>query len=137
MPEIEGHSRLRLARAVYDFADHGGAIAAHTLKGDVIPDDALILGGVVEVITTCVTAGADAGTMAISVNAANDIVSAIAVNNGANPWDAGRQAIVPKFNTPESTAVKTTAARAIVGTIAGQVFTAGRFIVYLFYVASE
>jgi hypothetical protein len=133
----EGISRLQCARAVYDFAVDGGAIGAHTLRGDVIPDNALIMGGVVDVITTCTTAGADAGTMAIRVEGANDIVAAIAVSDGTNPWDAGQKAIVPKFNTPESTSVKTTAARAITGTIAGQAFTAGKFVVFLFYVVSD
>lgn len=136
MPMIEGISRLQCARAVYDFAVDGGTIAAHTLRGDVIPDNAVILGGFIDVITTCTSAGADAGTMAISVNSANDIVNAVAIN-AATDWDAGQRAIIPKFNTPETTSVKTTAARAIVGTIAAQAFTAGKFIVFLFYVVSD
>lgn len=138
MPMIEGISRLQCARAVYDFAVDGGAISAIPLRGDTIPDNAVIMGGFVDVITTCTTAGADAGTMALHVNAANDIVNAVAVN-AANPgqYDAGQRAIIPKINTPESTSVKTTAARSITATIAGQAFTAGKFHVFLFYVLSE
>jgi hypothetical protein len=126
-------ARVYVARAVYDFADVGGAIGAIT-SPVVIPNRAVIIGGFVSVITTCTTAGADAGSMAISVEGANDIVSAITVVNGANAWDAGRQAIVPKRNTPESTSVKTTAARRVTFTIATQAFTAGKFVVYLEYV---
>lgn len=125
--------RVYVARAVYNFAKDGGAISA-IVSPVVIPARAVIIGGFVSVITTCVTAGADAGTMAISVEGANDIVAAIAVSNAANPWDAGRQPIVPKRNTPETTSVKTTVARRVTFTIAVQAFTAGKFVVYLEYV---
>jgi len=126
-------SEVFLARAEYNFAVDGGAIGAIASK-TVIPKNAIIIGGFVDVLTTCTTAGADAGTMAISVESAGDIVSAIAVSNGANPWDAGRRAIIPKRNTPESTSIKATAARRVTFTIATQAFTAGRLIVYLEYV---
>lgn len=125
--------RVYVARAVYNFAKDGGAVGAIT-SPVVIPNRAVVMGGFVSVITTCTSAGADAGTMAISVEGANDIVSAIAINDASNPWDAGRKAIVPKRNTPESTSVKTTAARRVTFTIATQAFTAGKFVVYLEYV---
>jgi hypothetical protein len=125
-----------MAKAQYSFAIHGGAISAISL-GTKIPDNAIVLGGFVEVLTTCTTAGADAGTMAISIQGANDIVSAIAVSDVSNPWDAGLHAIVPKFNTPETTGIKLTAQRTITATIAVQAFTAGKFNVFLFYVESD
>lgn len=127
---------LRVAKATYDFAVHGGAIGAINL-GVTIPANAIVCGGFIEVLTTCTTAGADAGTMAISVEGANDIVTATAVSAGGNIWDAGKQAIIPKANTPESTGVKTTVARAITATIATQAFTAGKFNVFLFFVVSD
>lgn len=134
--EVEGLGTLRVAQAEYDFAVDGGAISAISL-GATIPDNGVIVGGSVDVITTCTSAGADAGTGAISVEGANDIVSAIAISDGSNPWDApGRKAIIPKANTPETTSVKTTAARIVTFTIAGQAFTAGRFFVYLYYYIS-
>jgi hypothetical protein len=130
----DGLGMLRVARATYDFAVNGGAIGAIPLAAT-LPVGALVVGGFIEVVTTCTTAGADAGTMAVHVQGANDVVSAIAVSNGANPWDAGKQAIVPKANTPESTAIKiATTAKPITATIAGQAFTAGKFIVFLYYV---
>lgn len=132
----DGLLRMGVARATYDFAEHGGAISAIGL-GVTLPDNAIVVGGFVDVVTTCVTAGADAGTLAIHVQSANDIVSAIAVNNGANPWDAGLHAIVPKSNTPESTGIKLTAAREITVTIAGQAVTAGKFNVFLHYVVGD
>jgi hypothetical protein len=135
-PGADGLGFMRVARATYDFAEHGGAIGAINL-GVTIPDDAIVCGGFVDVKTTCTTAGADAGTMALHVQSANDIVSAVAVSDGANPWDAGLHAIVPKANTPESTGIKLTAARAVTATIAGQAFTAGKFTLFLYYLQGD
>lgn len=127
---------LRVAKATYDFAVNGGAVGAIDL-GVTLPNKAIVVGGFVDVVTTCTTAGADAGTMALSILNANDIVSAVAVSDGANPWDEGKHAIVPKANTPESTGIKLTAAKPITATIATQAFTAGKFNVWLYYVVSD
>jgi hypothetical protein len=130
----DGLNVMRTARATYDFATDGGAISAID-SGVTIPANAVIVGGFVEVITTCTSAG-DLGTMAISVESADDIVVAVAIGTGT-PWDDGLQAIIPKSNTPESTAVKVTTAKAITFTIAVEAFTAGKFHVYLHYVVSD
>tara|TARA_R100000808_G_C2154335_1_gene165249 strand:+ start:7626 stop:8159 length:534 start_codon:yes stop_codon:yes gene_type:complete len=127
-------SLSRWAKAEYDFAVDGGAISAINL-GVTIPDNAIIVGGFIEVITTCTTASGDAGTMAIHLQSADDIVAAIAVSNGANPWDAGIKDIVP--DATGSTAIKLTAARAVTATIAGQAFESGKFNVWLNYVIGE
>jgi hypothetical protein len=134
-PGADGLGMLRVARATYDFAEHGGAISAINL-GVTIPDNAIVVGGFVDVVTTCTTAGADAGTMAIHVQTANDIVAAVAVS-AATDWDAGIRPIVPKANTPESTGIKLTANRAITATIATQAFTAGKFTVFLYYLQGD
>lgn len=131
----DGLIRMGMARATYDFAEHGGAISAISL-GVSLPDNAIVIGGFVDNITT-LTSATDAATMALKVEGANDIVSAIAISDGSNPWDAGKKAIVPKSNTPESTGVKTTAARAITATIAVEAVTAGKFVVFLHYVVSD
>lgn len=125
---------LRVAKVEYDFATDGGAIGAIDL-GVTIPDNALILGGFVDVITTC-TSATDAGTGALHIQSADDMVAAVAINNGANPWDAGKHAIVPDLSDI-STAVQTTAARAITFTIAAEAFTAGKFNAYFYYVICE
>jgi hypothetical protein len=127
-------SLSRWAKAEYDFAVDGGAISAINL-GVAIPDNAIIVGGFIEVVTTCQTASTDSGTMAISVEGANDIVTATAVSAGGNIWDAGIHDIIP--DSTGSTAVKTTQARNVTATIAGQVFTAGKFNVWLEYVIGE
>lgn len=130
----DGLGLIRVARATYDFAVHGGATGAKNL-GVTLPAGALIVGGFVDVVTTCTTAGADAGTMAIHVQSANDIVTATAVSAVGDIWDEGQSPIIPKANTPESTAIKLTADRTVTATIATQAFTAGKFTVYLYYVA--
>lgn len=122
---------VRAAVADYDFAVDGGAIGAIPI-GNVLPDNAIILGGFVEVETTF-TSATDAATVALSIATADDLVAAVAISNAGNPWDAGRQAIVPKFNTPESTSVKLTAANAVDLTIAVEALTAGKAHVVLFY----
>lgn len=132
---VDGLGGMGIARATWDFDDDGGAISAIGL-GVTIPDNAVVIGGFVDVITTC-TSATDAGTGAISIQSADDIVAAIAISNGANPWDAGLQAIVPKSNTPESTGIKLTADREVTFTIATEAFTAGKFVSFLHYVLSD
>lgn len=126
MPIIEGTRSLKSASGEYDFAVDGGAISAITLRptsgGDnTIPAGSVILGGYLE-IDTLFTTGT-AATMAISVEAANDIVSATVVS-GAPYSTTGRKSIVPVFTG--ATSVKTTVARAIVATIATGTVTAGK-----------
>lgn len=130
---VRGLSRVRLASAPYDFAIHGGAISAIDLSVE-IPDNAIILDGMVDVITT-LTSTTDAATVAVSVEGADDMVAAIAISDVSNPWDVGLRAIVPLGTA--ATAVKTTAARAVTVTIATEAVTAGKFIVFLRYVLSE
>ena len=122
-------------RATWDFAVDGGAISAIDIDAQ-LPDNAIIVGGFVDVITT-LTSATDAATVAIHAQTANDIVAAIAISNGGNPWDAGLKAIIPKANTPESTGIKLTAARDITVTIAVEAVTAGKFNLFLDYVLSE
>ena len=122
---------LRVAQATWDYAVDGGAISAIGL-GITIPANSIIVGSIIDVQTTCTSAGADAGTGALSVSGANDIVTAIAISDGTNPWDQGLHAGIPVFTA--ATAVKTTSAAEVTFTIAGQVFTAGKFVVNLFYI---
>lgn len=109
-------------------------IGAYAL-GEALPMGAIVVGGFIQVNTTFTSAGADAGTIAISIEGANDIVSAIAISDGSNPWDAGKHAIIPKANTPESTSITTTTAtRKITATVAVQNLTAGKATIMLYYV---
>jgi hypothetical protein len=125
-------TRLKVARGDYSFAVDGGAQSTKALMGaTLIPSGAIIVGGYIE-ITTQLTSGG-AATIACQVNAANDILTAVAVAS----WTAGRKNILPTaFTTGDltaSTTVKTTAARDISIVIGAADLTAGVFKVVLFY----
>lgn len=128
-----GLGMLRVARATFDPSAVSGdrTVAAHGL-GVTIPDKAIICGGFYQVNTTFTSAG-DSATIAIHAQGANDIVSAIAISNGGNPWDAGLKAVVPKANTPESTGIALTAARELTATVAVEALTAGKLTLFVYY----
>lgn len=130
----DGNGVMRVARATFDPSGTAGhrTIAAHGL-GVTIPDNAIVCGGFVDSDVTA-TSATDAATIALSVQGANDIVSAIAISNGANPWDAGLHPIIPKANTPETTGIKLTAAREITATVAVEALLLGHFTVFVYYV---
>lgn len=124
--------RLKTARGIYDFAVDGGAVSTIALMGATrIPSGATILGGWIEVHTTLTSGGA--ATIAVQVEAAGDIVPAVAVAS----WTAGRKKIVPAMDTSAALAaatdVRTTAARDISAVIAAAALTAGKFSVVLIY----
>jgi hypothetical protein len=131
----DGLGTMGVARFTFDASIGGNqGIGAHALSVT-LPIHAVVIGGFFDVNTVFHSAGADAGSIAISVEGANDIQAAAAVS-GAPYSTIGRKAIVPKSNTPESTSVKCTAARAITCTVAGQVLTAGKLTGFLHYVVS-
>jgi hypothetical protein len=124
---------LQIVTAQYDFAVDGGAISTIALSGGLlpIPAGAIIVGGYVDV-TTALTSGG-AATIAMQVEAANDILTAVAVAT----WSLGRKNILPALTTgalTASTYVKPTVARDISIVIAAAALTAGAFRVGLFYV---
>lgn len=121
---------LKAVRARYSFAVEGGAVSTIGLIGaTAIPAGAVILGGFVDVITPPTSGGA--GTAAIQVEAANDIVLAAAVSGA--PWSTvGRKSVIPVFTGASS--VKTTVARDVSLVIGAFALTAGVFDVIIFYV---
>lgn len=125
----------RVAHGILD-ATAGKAVGAHTL-GATIPINAFVNGMWYWVATTA-TSATDAGTIALSIEAANDCVSAIAISNGANPWDTTSLPVegIPKIETT-STWLKTTAARAMTATVAVEALTAGVIHVWVDYFVVE
>ena len=120
--------RLMAARATYSFAVSGGGVGSIALPFGEIPSGAIILGGYVEVTVAPTSGGA--ATLAIQVEAANDIVAS-ALISGA-PWSTlGRKSVVPAFTG--ATTVKTTAGRQITAVVGAAALTAGTFEVVLFY----
>lgn len=122
---------LLVARFEFD----AGVVANRTVAahgtGVSIPALAIVVGGFLDV-NTLFTSAAGTATIAISVEAANDIQTAAAVS-GAPYSSIGRKAIVPKANTPESTSVKTTVAREITATVAVQALLTGKLTGYLYF----
>lgn len=159
--EIErgGHDKYQglgvtyLATATYDVTGgDSGAIAAHGL-GVYIPDNAIILNAWIDVVTTFADGVADLATLAIHVQSANDLVSAITVDDASNVWDSGIHGTL--VNNPAlgadaahdtalevialyaATKVKTTAEREITVTVGAVVLTAGKLNVFVEYVLSD
>src|SRR5688572_9982316 len=88
--KTDGLTVPKIAVATFDPSANTGerTIAAHGL-GVYLPDNAIITRAWVDVVTTFTSAGADAGTIALHAQAANDIVAAIAISDASNVWDAG------------------------------------------------
>lgn len=130
----DGLGSLGVARVTFNPSATSGdrTIAAHA-SAVTIPANAFVVGGFAQVNTAFTSAGGNAGTVAVSVEGANDIISAAAVS-GAPYSTIGAKAIVPKANTPESTGILTTQARAVTFTVAGQALTAGKLTLFLYYV---
>lgn len=123
----------RVARFEFDAGVVGNrTIAAHG-TGVILPANSVVVGGFVNVNTAFTSASTNTGTIAISVEAANDILSAAAVS-GAPYSTIGRKAIVPKASTPESTSVLVTVAREITCTVAVAALLTGKLTGYLYYV---
>lgn len=131
---VGGNFIKKTALVVYDFAVDGGAAGAIVLAdGATLPDNAVVTMVTYDVITTCTSAGADAGTIVLSLPTDGALSTAVAISDGSNPLDAGVH--LASVLTP--IAVKTTAARAIGVTIATQNFTAGKVVFAVDYYVSQ
>jgi hypothetical protein len=142
-----------LAVATYDVSGgDSGAIGAHGL-GVYIPAKAIITKAWADVVTTFADGSTDAATIALHAQAANDIVSAIAISDTTNVWDAGMHGSkigYPNFGADAAhdsavevaalfagTMVKTTAIREITATVAVAALTAGKMNVFVEYAISD
>lgn len=133
-PVDEGNvaERVKVVRGVYDFAVDGGAVSTIALVGAAaIPAGAVIIGGHVDVHTAFTSGGS--ATIACQVEAANDILTAVAVAS----WTTGPKNVLPAPTSGALTAttrVKTTVARDISFVIATAALTAGKASVVLYYI---
>jgi hypothetical protein len=145
-----------MAVATFDTAatDSSGVanttIAAHGL-GVYLPTKAIITRVWVDVVTTF-TSATDAATIALKAQSANDIVSAIAISDVSNVWDAGihgsKLGLPALADTATETALavsalfsasmlKLTAARELTATVAVEALTAGKANIFVEYVISD
>ena len=131
-PEDALARTLLTIRGKYDFAVDGGAVSTIAItSGTPIPAGSVVIGGYVDITTTLTSGGA--ATIACQVEAANDILTAVAVAS----WTAGRKNVLPSPTSgalTASTAVKTTAARDISLVIAAAALTAGVANVVLYVI---
>lgn len=146
---FNGTTAKRVASAVFDPSANTGerTIGAHGL-GVYVPDNAIIEKVYVDVVTTF-TSATDAATIALHLQAAGDIVAAIAISDASNVWDAGIRG--SKIGYPNlgadaahdsavevaalyaGTMLKLTAEREITATVAVEALTAGKAVVYVEY----
>lgn len=103
------------------------AVAAHTLSL-LIPKDSFVR-ACYNVQTTFTSAG-DTATIALHVAGANDLVSAVAINNGGNPWDTSSALVATIADEDPVNWVQVTADSYITATVAVQALTAGKLIVF-------
>lgn len=140
-----------VAFALYDTAgnDSSGVsnktVAAHG-TGVFLPIGAIVTNAWTDV-KTAFTSGTSAATIALKLQSANDIVSAIAINSGSNRWAtglggsvAGTQALDGNALTAIAAAaaaaasmIKLTAEREITATVAVEALTAGKMGIYVEY----
>ncbi len=132
-PSTAGLNVKRVAKAIYNSAA-GFGIGAHTLSVT-IPNKAFVTGMWYFVATTF-TSATDAATIALSIEGADDCVSAIAISDVSNPWDATSLPVegIPVIETT-STWLATSQARAITATVAIEALTAGVMHVWVEYIA--
>ena len=129
----DGLGALRLAHFTFDAGVAANRTVAAHGTGVIIPAGAIVTGGFINVDTLFTSASTNTGTIAISVEAANDIVAAAAVS-GAPYSTTGRKAIIPKSNTPESTSVLASVAREITCTVAVAALLTGKLTGFLTFV---
>ena len=115
--------------AVFD-ATGGKATGTYELTGGALPSGATVIMWDRQVITTF-TSATDAATIALGVTTQDTaaLKAAIAISNGANPYDAGQFGPLPP-----ATAIKTTAARTLAAVVAVEALTAGKMVVDFLYI---
>lgn len=127
---ITNQNALHCVAAQFDFAKLGGAVGAYGL-GVRIPAGSVICNAFARVLTAGDSAD-DTATIAVHVEAANDIITAAAVSGA--PWSTtGAKAGIPDLATVGDYKI-TTVEREVTVTIAVQALTAGKFDIFIFYV---
>lgn len=114
-------------------ATAGKIIGTHAIACQ-LPIKAIVTRIDYEVITTC-TSATDAATIALTLQTANDVITATAIDAGDNIWDAA----VPKVTlvTGATAAyIKCSAARTLSAVVAVEDLTAGVVRIYADYVMS-
>lgn len=130
---IKGSGPIAFAKAQYDFSVDGGAVSTITpTSNTTIPANAIILGGIIDVLTTFTSGGS--ATIAVGTSAGSSTTSLKAATAVAT-YTAGLLAVVPVFTA--ATMVKLTAAGQITLTIGTAALTDGKANVIVAYLQSN
>lgn len=125
-----GINKVGRVKATLDVPLKGGAIGSKGL-GIFLPAGAIVKRAFY-VTRNTLTSATDAATLALQIEGADDLVAAVAISDGANPWDAG----APKACIPDDTVpnfIVTTAERELTAVIAVEDLTAGKVDLYVEY----
>ena len=126
-------SQRCLASALYSFAEDGGAVGEIALTGDKIPEGAIVLKSMYEVLDGLTSEDAATVALGVAVDDADGILSATAFDNEAllaGLHDSGVN------GAAENALPKTTGERTLIITIADHNLTAGAIRVFAEYVIS-
>lgn len=127
----DSYSSIKVAKAVYNFANDGGAIGLITPKRTItIPDNAIIIGATLNSTTACTSSGA--GTLAVGTSAGS---SATSIKTATAVASLSADAVVNGTVTLAAP-VKMTAAGSVTVTVASFAFTAGVVEVSVYYVVA-
>jgi len=138
---VAGKTGVAVAVGVIDMAIVADrTIATHDVKdmfGNALklPKGAIVINGRVKVATTF-TSATDAATIALGVetDSAAGLKAAIAISNGANPWDAGVQTALIPVGTAATYLSGITADRKVQFVVAAEALTAGKMYVFIDYI---
>jgi len=131
-PAVDGLLVHRVARATYDVTGgDSGAIGAHGL-GVSLPDNAVVVRSSLEVITPF-----DSGTNNETVSLGITSDGAVGILGLTDLGSTGFQATIQDDGLAASYSTKTTAARELIATVAGEAATAGKLVLWVEYIISD
>lgn len=138
---VAGKAGIAVAVGVIDMAIVADrAIGTHDVKdifGNplMLPKGAVVINGRVKVATTF-TSATDAGTIAIGVetDSAAGLKAAIAISDGANPWDAGVQTALIPVGTAATYLSGILADRKVQFVVAVEALLTGKMFVFIDYI---
>lgn len=116
------------ARCVFT-ATGGKAIGAYGL-GLTLPKGCTVTKAYYKVLTTF-TSATDAATIALKVVSANDLVTAIAISDVSNPWDAGGMVVTTATGSMANELAITTTDTEVTATVAVEALTAGKLVLFV------
>lgn len=131
----DGRGQLHVARATYDISGgDDGAVGVHSL-GVNLPNNAVVVRAYYYVATTFTDSDDDSATIALGITSddAAGLLAAVAISDGGNPWDAGWHECI-QDGTAANFSEPTTAARALIATVADDEIDAGKLILFCEYV---